>query len=294
MTNAAGVVQTSANFIGNINPIRYRGYYYDTDLGLYYLQSRYYDPETGRFVSVDNQISTGDMSGLNLFAYCSNDPVNNIDPTGEAWYHWALGAVVVAACAVAVVATAGGAAAGLAAIAAVGSGMAAATTASTIAAGAFIGAATVLGIAAVEAAASSSSVQEFNDRGNWGTVASTAGGAVLGGVGAYVSTRTPTTKVYRSVSNAEAQNIKVTGQLNLAPGGMESKQFGFDLAETRQFGNMIGQNTIVGAKVPTNMLNRFYTGGVDTSIFRSGTLTVYGDQLAAFNQAIGGTIKFMS
>ena len=74
---------------------------------------------------------------------------------------------------------------------------------------------------------------------------------------------------------------------------MESKQFGFDLAETRQFGNMMGQNTIVSAKVPTNMLNQFYTGGVDTSIFQSGTLTVYGDQLGMFNQAVNGTIKIM-
>ena len=89
------------------------------------------------------------------------------------------------------------------------------------------------------------------------------------------------------------QLFTASGQFNLAPGEMESKQFGFDLAETRQFGNMVGQNTIVSAKIPTNMLNQFYTGGVDTSIFRSGTLTVYGDQLAAFNQAVGGTIKFM-
>lgn len=74
---------------------------------------------------------------------------------------------------------------------------------------------------------------------------------------------------------------------------MESKQFGFDLAETRRFGNIMGQNTIVSAKVPTNMLNQFYTGGVDTNIFCSGTLTVYGDQLGTFNQAVGGTIKFM-
>ena len=190
-------------------------------------------------------------------------------------------------------ATAGGAAAGLAAVAAVANGMAAATTATTVAAGAFVGAAYAYGAAALFAASTSSSVQEFNDQGNWGTVAATAGGAILGGGSAYVSTRTPTTKVYRSVSNAEAQDIKATGQFNLAPGGMESKQFGFDLAETRQFANMMGQNTIVSAKVPTNMLNQFYTGGVDTSIFRSGTLTVYGDQLAAFNQAVGGTIKFM-
>ena len=96
MTNASGVAQASSSFIGNINPIRYRGYYYDTDLGLYYLQSRYYDPETGRFVNVDNQISTGDMSGLNLFAYCGDDPVNNIDPTGHSLFGLiAIGALLI-------------------------------------------------------------------------------------------------------------------------------------------------------------------------------------------------------
>ena len=56
---------------------------------------------------------------------------------------------------------------------------------------------------------------------------------------------------------------------------------------------MMGQNTIVSARVPNSMLDQFYTGGVDTSIFRGGTLTVYGDQLDTFNQAVGGTIKFM-
>ena len=56
---------------------------------------------------------------------------------------------------------------------------------------------------------------------------------------------------------------------------------------------MIGQNTIVSARVPNSMLSQLYTGGVDTSIFRAGTLTVYGDQLGAFNQAVSRTIKFM-
>lgn len=172
-------------------------------------------------------------------------------------------------------------------------GFAAATTAATVSASAFIGSFTTFSFAAITAASTSNSVDEFCEKGNWGTVFSTAGGAVLGGISSYASTRTPTTNVYRSVSNTEAQDIKATGQFNLAPGGMESKQFGFDLAETRQFGNMMGQNMIVSAKVPTNMLNQFYTGGVDTSIFRSGTLTVYGDQLATFNQAVSGTIKFM-
>ena len=233
------------------------------------------------------------MIGINLFVYCGNNPMNRVDPVGESWLHWVLGAGIVAVCAIATVATCGGFAAAITAVGMVSSGIAAATTTASVAAGAFIGSATVYGAAVMSAAISSGSAQEFADQGNWVTVATTAAGAVLGGASAYVSTRTPTTKVYRSVSNAEAQDIKATGKFNLAPGGMESKQFGFDLAETRQFGNMMGQNTIVSAKVPTNMLNQFYTSGVDTSIFRSGTLTVYGDQLAAFNQAVVGTIKFM-
>lgn len=79
----------------------------------------------------------------------------------------------------------------------------------------------------------------------------------------------------------------------MAPGGMESKQFGFNLSETRQFGKKMGQEIIVRAKLPTNMLSQFCGENVDTSIFRHGTLTVYGEQLDIFNQAISGMIKFM-
>ena len=237
---------------------------------------------------------------MNLFAYCGNNPIDRIDSTGEAWWHWALGAAVVVVAAVATVVTCGGFAAAATAVCMVGSGVAAATTASTVAAAAFIGSATVYGTAVLAAASSSNSIEEFNAQGNWGTVAATAGGAAFNGAAAYAATRTPTTTrtpptttVYRSVSSAEAQDIKNTGQFNLARGGMECKQFGFNLSETRQFGNMMGQNTIVSAEVPNSMLNQLYTGGVDTSIFRAGTLTVYGDQLGAFNQAVSGTIKFM-
>ena len=177
-------VSSNPSHIANINPIRYRGYYYDQETGFYYLQSRYYDPEIGRFINADNQLSTGsDLTGLNLFTYCGNNPVNRTDSTGHAWWHWAIGAAVVVACAVAVVATAGGAAAGLAAVAAVGNGMAAATTASTVAAGAFIGSATAFGTAALVAAGTSSTPQEFADQGNWGTVTATVTGATLGGAG---------------------------------------------------------------------------------------------------------------
>ena len=183
------VYNSSDAAIGDLNPLRYRSYYYDAETGFYYLQSRYYDPAICRFINADGQLSITDFIDSNLFAYCGNDPVNRTDPTGEAWWHWALGAAIVAACAVATVVTAGDFAAAAGAVAAVGSGMSAATTASTIAAGAFIGSATVYGMAVATAASTSRSVKEFNSKGNWGTVAATAGGAILGGGSAYVSTK---------------------------------------------------------------------------------------------------------
>ena len=181
---------TAKNHIAIQNSIRYRGYVYDTETGLYYLNSRYYDPETCRFINADNQIALGyDLSGVNLYAYCGSNPISRIDPTGEKWWHWAIGAAIIGACAVATVVTAGGFVAAAGAVAAVGSGVAAATTASTVAAGAFIGSATVYGIAVVSAASTSSTPQDFADKGNWGTVAATAGGAVIGGGSAYISTK---------------------------------------------------------------------------------------------------------
>ena len=74
-----------ASTLGKDNPIRYRGYYYDTETGLYYLQSRYYDPDTGRFINADDVDFigvTGTIPSHNLFAYCENNPVNNSDPSG--------------------------------------------------------------------------------------------------------------------------------------------------------------------------------------------------------------------
>ena len=75
---------TLADTIGQKNPLRYRGYYYDTETGFYYLQSRYYDPEVQRFINADGYVSTGQgISGYNMFAYCGNNPINMADPTGN-------------------------------------------------------------------------------------------------------------------------------------------------------------------------------------------------------------------
>ena len=90
-----GKLLSSSGTLANVNPLRYRGYYYDSETGFYYLQSRYYDPEIGRFINADSYAST-DATGLlstNMFAYCENDPVNKSDPDGEV-AHLAIGAVV--------------------------------------------------------------------------------------------------------------------------------------------------------------------------------------------------------
>ncbi len=75
------------NLYANYNPFRYRGYYYDTETGFYYLQSRYYDPVTGRFLNADGYINAnGDLIGFNMYAYCSNNPMMYTDPTGESLF----------------------------------------------------------------------------------------------------------------------------------------------------------------------------------------------------------------
>ena len=82
----AGAVITDTTNIGYLNPFRYRGYYYSQDLGLYYLKSRFYDPVTSRFISPDatSYLAPDVINGLNLYAYCNNNPVMNVDPDG----HW--------------------------------------------------------------------------------------------------------------------------------------------------------------------------------------------------------------
>ena len=91
---------TMKDSVGEKNPYRYRGYRYDTETGLYYLQSRYYNPEWGRFINSDDvgvvTASLGDLTDKNLFAYCDNNPVMRVDDEGYFW-HIAGGAAIGAA-----------------------------------------------------------------------------------------------------------------------------------------------------------------------------------------------------
>ena len=72
--------------IREYNSLRYRGYYYDSDTGLYYLNSRYYDPVMCRFVNADKYVFSDDIQGSNSYSYCGYDPINRIDPLGYGWW----------------------------------------------------------------------------------------------------------------------------------------------------------------------------------------------------------------
>ena len=86
--DAWGNILDSSGSLRNTNPLRYRGYYYDKETGFYYLQSRYYDPIVKRFLNADSYASTGQgFLGNNMFAYCGNNPLLNIDPTGHRFFY---------------------------------------------------------------------------------------------------------------------------------------------------------------------------------------------------------------
>ncbi|WP_055666128.1 polymorphic toxin type 17 domain-containing protein [Desnuesiella massiliensis] len=88
-------ITTDTNHVGYKNPYRYRGYRYDNETGLYYLQSRYYNPEWGRFLNADGLVGvTGGLLSHNMFAYCMNNPINMSDPSGK--FPWLILVPVVA------------------------------------------------------------------------------------------------------------------------------------------------------------------------------------------------------
>lgn len=84
--NSLSVEGEAKDTIGKTNPFRYRSYFYDEESGFYYLQQRYYDSEIGRFINFDSLLGANqDELAYNVYAYCSNDPVNRIDSTGQWW-----------------------------------------------------------------------------------------------------------------------------------------------------------------------------------------------------------------
>ena len=82
--DAWGNILSQSGNMAEKNPLRYRGYYYDSETGFYYLQSRYYDPATRRFINADALASTGQgFIGYNMFAYCNNQVTMLMDSSGS-------------------------------------------------------------------------------------------------------------------------------------------------------------------------------------------------------------------
>lgn len=156
--------------VANLNPIRYRSYYFDTETGFYWLQARFYDPATGRFVSQDEYcyLDPDSVNGINLFAYCNNNPVTGYDPTGTFdWKKFWKGFAIVAVAIVTVVA--------VTAITVASCG-----TAAPVLLGAAIGAGVNAGISAVVQSATSDTI-------DWGKFAvDIAVGGIMGAFGGSV------------------------------------------------------------------------------------------------------------
>lgn len=111
--NPNGTGNTSSSFIGNINPIRYRSYYYDNETGFYYCKSRYYVPKLRRWLTPDDPsyLDNNNLNGINLYSYCNNNPIMFYDANGNipSWAYWLIGGFVIAGSIALTIATEGAA-----------------------------------------------------------------------------------------------------------------------------------------------------------------------------------------
>lgn len=179
VTSGNGVGTDGQNnfFISKVNPIRYRSYYFDNETGLYYLLSRYYDPQVGRFINADDIscLMFSDVNGLNLFVYCRNNPIAYVDNTGnkskKKWWQWVLGVVAVVVTVALVAITVGTILPAF--------GASAAAVSIVVTSGVVVGAASGLTVLAQQ--------MKSDDDFNLNNVIISSGiGAAIGGLGAYV------------------------------------------------------------------------------------------------------------
>ena len=262
---------SSHDDLARSNPIRYRSYYFDDDTKLYYLNARYYNPEWRRFISPDDSayLNIEDINGLNLYAYCGNDPVNYSDGSGCSplpwWGKLLIGIGIIAVLAVATIATAGIAGVGVGTAFAAGFsgsaiGIGASGAAVTIASGAFAGAVVGAGIGfvggAIGGAISTGTWMGVLDGASSGFMWGSITGAITGGIRSGIN-YARTTPLIRSVSAKELSSVKTTNVFS-SNGAMESKWFATNKLNASKWGNWFGQTDYVGIRVLKSSLKNGY------------------------------------
>ena len=258
--NVLDISGTYASTLGQNNPIRYRGYYYDSETSLYYLNSRYYDPAMRRFINADDTEylgADGDFASFNLFVYCGNNPISRADSNGCFW-HIVAGAVVGGIIG-AVSSIVGQVASGKS----VNWGEVGVSAAAGVLTGAITAACPGMGAVAtgvvhgVIGAGTYAATELVNGRTPTvaGTLAAGITSGLLAGGAKAISNKLTTTKLYRSVSPAEANSFSSTGKLSAAQGQMEGKFFATTKANAKIWGTKMGSSNIISIRVPNSALS---------------------------------------
>ena len=222
--NCSYLGSTNMN-LAESNPIRYRSYYFDEDTGLYYLNARYYNPEWRRFISPDNTayLDPDSVNGLNLYAYCLNDPVNYCDPSGHLAF-FIFTAII-------------GGALGLGITAAVDYGP---DQEFNLHWGWYVGAG-VLG-AAIGA-------------GIGMAVSYYTTGSIASSTGKVLTSLFKSTSLYRSVGPDELADVRATGKFRDGPNSMEGKYFAKSKKGALEWGKSFKQSDYVKIRVPKSSLS---------------------------------------
>ncbi len=278
-----GKVISATGTLANINPLRYRGYVYDQETGFYYVSSRYYDPEIGRWINADDTAylgADGTLLSYNLFAYCLNNPVNRTDINGN-WSGWATAGVIV------------GAVLCIAAVSVLTCGVGTATLAGAIAVGAAKGA--LIGAAVGTAAGAGIGYAAT------GTLEGMATGAAIGfGVGSVVGAIAGGARggsnYIKASSFLKSNGANLSEVLSAYKGTPKVQTLKADTTVYRTWGGNSGkyghwvspQNYGPNAKSMLSLPPVNTAENVSTFVLREGTSVLSGKAAPLFGQAGGG------